>query len=285
MVISKCGKYLVLASLSNNVVIFTKGEEKLGRRTMSKWIHHMTLPQYNFPAATLTIHPKQTNQLVITYTNNKLIVYDMEEFEFLFSAVISSFNRRLRYHINQNLVCNPERTDMWLLQAEREVLCVTRLNNEEVKNGNESGNDSAEEDRDSAGVLLKRHKNQRLLVDANGVAKKKKKKQGGKAAAKKEETTENGQAPADEVVNGTDDAEKVRKLNYSTKVVKEANVSIQQTTFVDRVLTSSSPFFALQHLVHLSWLGEDELVSVELRPEVLLEQLPPTLKLKKYGTG
>lgn len=40
-----------------------------------------------------------------------------------------------------------------------------------------------------------------------------------------------------------------------------------------------------QHLVHLSWLGEDELVSVEISPESLLEQLPPTLKMKKYGTG
>lgn len=44
-------------------------------------------------------------------------------------------------------------------------------------------------------------------------------------------------------------------------------------------------FLSLQHLVHLSWLGDDELVSVQISSESLLEQLPPTLKLKKYGTG
>lgn len=156
MDISKCGKYLVLASLCNNVVIFVRGEEKVGRRTLIKWRHHMTLPQYSFPAATLTIHPRQTQRLTISYTNNKLIEYDMEEFEFLFSAVISDSDRGLRCHITQNVVCDPVKSDSWLLQNEKELLAVTK-----AKGAGETGNaeDSPEEeDADSAGILLKKSK-------------------------------------------------------------------------------------------------------------------------------
>lgn len=180
MEISKCGKYLVLASLCNNVVIFVRGEEKVGRRTMVKWQHHMTLPQYNYPAATLTIHPRETNRLVITYTNNKLIEYDMEEFEFLFSAVISDSDRGLRFHINQNVVCDPEKSDAWLVQNEKELLSVTKA---EGVGENGSAEESPDEDADSAGILVKKSKNDVVVAKAN--------------------------------------------RNYTTRVVKEANVSIE----------------------------------------------------------
>lgn len=179
MEISKCGKYLVLASLCNNVVIFIRGEEKVARRTLVKWRHHMTLPQYNFPAATLTIHPKQTNRLIISYTNNKLIEYDMEEFEFLFSAVISDDDRGLRFHVNQNIVCNPEKEDSWLIQNEKELLSVTKTENAGVENG--SAEDTPDEDGDSAGILLKKSKKERAITSKTS-------------------------------------------KNYSTRVVKEANV-------------------------------------------------------------
>lgn len=41
----------------------------------------------------------------------------------------------------------------------------------------------------------------------------------------------------------------------------------------------------LQHLVHLSWLCEGELVAVDVNPVSLIEQLPPTLKVKKFGVS
>lgn len=180
MEISRCGKYLVLASLCNNVVIFVRGEEKVGRRTLVKWQHHMTLPQYNYPAATLTMHPRKTNRLIISYTNNKLIEYDMDEFEFLFSAVVSDSDRGLRYHVNQNVVCDPEKSDSWLVQNEKELLAVSKV--EGVVGENGSNEDSADEDADSAGILVKKSKNEGAFV----------------AKANK---------------------------NYTTRVVKEANVS------------------------------------------------------------
>lgn len=237
MEISKCGKYLVVASLCNNVVIFVRGEKKVGRRTLIEWRHYMTLPQYNYPAATLTIHPKQTHRLTISYTNHKLIEYDMEEFEFLFSAVIVDSDRGLRCHVNQNVVCDPQKTDSWLVQNEKEVLAVSKGNSQ---NGRSPDEDSADEDIDAAGILIKKAKNELEYV------------------AK-------------------------RNRNYSTRVVKEANVSwFWEESFDQDELTVSFPS---QHLVHLSWLGDDELVSVQISSESLLEQLPPTLKLKKYGTG
>lgn len=238
MEISKCGKYLVVASLCNNVVIFIRGEKKVGRRTLIEWRHHMTLPQYNYPAATLTIHPKQTNRLIISYTNHKLIEYDMDEFEFLFSAVIVDSDRGLRCHVNQNVVCDPLKTDSWLVQNEKEVLAVSKGNSENDRSPDE---DSADEDIDAAGILIKKARNELEYV------------------AK-------------------------RNRNYSTRVVKEANVSgwVRDEEYRTALIYD---FLSLQHLVHLSWLGDDELVSVQISSESLLEQLPPTLKLKKYGTG
>lgn len=140
----------------------------------------MTLPQYNYPAATLTMHPRKTNRLIISYTNNKLIEYDMDEFEFLFSAVVSDSDRGLRYHVNQNVVCDPEKSDSWLVQNEKELLAVSKV--EGVVGENGSNEDSADEDADSAGILVKKSKNEGAFV----------------AKANK---------------------------NYTTRVVKEANVS------------------------------------------------------------
>lgn len=160
MEISKCGKYLVLASLCNNVMIFVRAEEKVGRRTLIKWRHHMTLPQYNYPASTLTIHPRETHRLVVYYTNNKMIEYDMEDLEFLFSAVISDSDRGLGYHVTQSVVCDPAKTDSWLVQNEKEVLAVTKVERGTSENGS-AAEESPDEEVDNAGILLKRRKGER----------------------------------------------------------------------------------------------------------------------------
>jgi hypothetical protein len=39
----------------------------------------------------------------------------------------------------------------------------------------------------------------------------------------------------------------------------------------------------LQHLVHLDWLSDGELIAVEVSPLVFAEKLPPSLKEKRFG--
>lgn len=40
-----------------------------------------------------------------------------------------------------------------------------------------------------------------------------------------------------------------------------------------------------EHFIHFDWLSENELVAVGVNPVTLIEQLPPTLKLKKFGAS
>jgi len=40
-----------------------------------------------------------------------------------------------------------------------------------------------------------------------------------------------------------------------------------------------------QHLLHFEHVGEDEVVAVEVKPVSIEDQLPPSLKQKKFGTG
>lgn len=40
-----------------------------------------------------------------------------------------------------------------------------------------------------------------------------------------------------------------------------------------------------EHFVHLSWLSAKELVAVGVNPVTLIEQLPPTMRQKKFGAA
>lgn len=212
MEVSSCGKYLVLASLCNNVIVYTWSVKKAGKRKAGEWQHHMTLPQYEYPAATISIHPQHTNRLVITYTNSKLIEYDLKEFSFTYSSFIPQRN-----YVNQSLVFEPRLNDVYLVQTEKAITSVTK----KMGGGGDTKNEDESDDEAEVNVF-----------------------------GKKAKRTNDKEAVA------------VDQRNYKRRVIKEA-----------------------KHLLYLTWLDEDELVSVELNPVALLEQLPPTLRLKKYGTG
>lgn len=44
-------------------------------------------------------------------------------------------------------------------------------------------------------------------------------------------------------------------------------------------------YFHFQHLIHLEWLGTNELLAVEVNPIALIEQLPAPLRQKKFGVS
>lgn len=51
---------------------------------------------------------------------------------------------------------------------------------------------------------------------------------------------------------------------------------------VELVFKSKGNF---EHLVDLCWLGENEMVAVGVNPVTLIEQLPSSLKEKRFGVS
>lgn len=227
--ISNCEKFLVIASLCNNVVIFAKHEKKVAGRSLMEWRHHTTLPKYNFPAVTLTIHPK-TRILTVSYANHKLIDYNMDDLQFIHSACLGLTGR---YHINQQVICDPRRDDRLFILNGKELLSI-------IKSEVNTVSTEAINDDPWNGDVIKRPK-----------------KKG-------------------------NDVQLVSSFpsNWSVKIIKEAYVSSNINVGFLYSFDAS-----LQHMVFAAWLGQDELLAIEINAQSVSEQLPPAMILKKYGSG
>lgn len=68
------------------------------------------------------------------------------------------------------------------------------------------------------------------------------------------------------------------KHEKSSKRMKSSSASEETEIFV-RTIKS------YEHLIHLSWLNESEMVVTEVNPNALVEQLPPALRRKLYGVS
>lgn len=63
---------------------------------------------------------------------------------------------------------------------------------------------------------------------------------------------------------------------------KEKDMKWADDIVADLVCKSKSSF---DHLVKVSWLGENELVAIGVNPVTLVEQLPSSLKEKRFGVS
>lgn len=168
MEISKCEKYLVMGSLCNHVVVFYRHEKKVGGRLLMEWRHHMTLPKYNFPAATLTIHPNETRRLTVLYTNNKLIEYNMEDLEFTFSTSVGEIDRGIRYHMNQQVICDPRLDNRLFVLNEKELFCITKSEGNGSSDVDELNEADIKRKRDDAApVTNSRNYSRKTVKEAN----------------------------------------------------------------------------------------------------------------------
>lgn len=66
-----------------------------------------------------------------------------------------------------------------------------------------------------------------------------------------------------------------KKLKGKTSEATDDNV-------VDLVCKSKGSF---EHLVNLCWTGENEMIAVGVNPVTLVEQLPSSLKEKRFGVS
>lgn len=213
MEMSKCEKYLVIASLCKNLIVFFRHEKKIGDRIVMEWRHRVNLPTYTYPIATLTIHSQFTDRLAALYTDGKLIEYNMDKLEIVYSSVVSDF----QCHSPQQIMYDPRADNRMLLLTEKSLFHITTTNA-----------------CDNAVTDIKRKK---------------------------------GSSPS-------------MLRNINSNVIREANVSIKCIYFNSNMLKNQIHF---QHFVFTGWLDDRQLVTVEVNSKVFLEQLPPVLRVKKYG--
>lgn len=76
----------------------------------------------------------------------------------------------------------------------------------------------------------------------------------------------------------SNDSLQQRNVKHAIHTIKKYKVKF---FFLLRTKISSNVF---QHLVHLEWLDNDEMVAVEVNPVSLMEHLPPCLQLNTFGT-
>uniref|UniRef100_A0A182MHI9 Anaphase-promoting complex subunit 4-like WD40 domain-containing protein n=1 Tax=Anopheles culicifacies TaxID=139723 RepID=A0A182MHI9_9DIPT len=77
--VSSCSRYLVCADVASSIVVF--------ERTASKWKRAISLPRYKLPPTAIAIQPDRT-RLAVAFTDQKLFVYDFNEFTFVFSTYL-----------------------------------------------------------------------------------------------------------------------------------------------------------------------------------------------------
>lgn len=78
--ISSCSKFLVLASLCNNISVWN-----LKR---NKWTHAKTLPKHSSPATSIKIRSNNP-VLVVSYSDNKILEYNLDGFFIQFTACLA----------------------------------------------------------------------------------------------------------------------------------------------------------------------------------------------------
>lgn len=80
MAMSSCSKFLVMASLCNNISVWN-----LKR---NKWIHSKTLPRYTRPVTSLNLR-KNSQVLVVAFSDSKILEYNIDGHFIQFSAMLS----------------------------------------------------------------------------------------------------------------------------------------------------------------------------------------------------
>lgn len=69
--------------------------------------------------------------------------------------------------------------------------------------------------------------------------------------------------------------------SQNTKITKTNEHSSDSSNILNYKLKKSITYY--KHFVYSSWLSPDEIVAVSVNPVTLIEQLPPSLKQKKFG--
>jgi U3 small nucleolar RNA-associated protein 4 len=116
--VSKCGKFLIVASLCGGISIwcFKKG----------KFVHERNLPKHKSPVTSMRIH-KSNPKLFVAFSDNKICEYDLEEF--LISESITSGDDPTKNAISH--ICLDPNNSSAIIFNQNNSINVARKNEEE----------------------------------------------------------------------------------------------------------------------------------------------------------
>lgn len=120
---SSCSSFLVLASLCNNISVWTL--------VRNKWTHSKTLPKYGCPATSLNIRRNQPH-LVVAFSDSKLLEYNLDDNCIQFTASLPSKTPDIASVIT-NISLDP-RNDNAIIFCQNNSINVLMKNSEKVSN-------------------------------------------------------------------------------------------------------------------------------------------------------
>lgn len=123
MAVSSCSKYLVLASLCNNVTVWN-----LKR---NKWTHSATLPKYACPATSMNISKNQPT-LILSFSDNKLLEFNLEGNFIQFAAKLQPKSSFVDSAVTN--ICSDPRNPDAIIFCRGNGIQVLEKNSEEVSN-------------------------------------------------------------------------------------------------------------------------------------------------------
>lgn len=120
---SSCSKFLVLSSLCNNITVWN-----LKR---NKWTYAKTLPRYACPATSLSIRKNQP-VLVVSFSDNKLLEFNLDQHFIQFSAMLSSSSSTVDSVVT-NICLDPRNPDAIIFSRSNSIQVLVK-NAENISN-------------------------------------------------------------------------------------------------------------------------------------------------------
>lgn len=119
--VSSCSKFLVLASLCNNVTVWN-----LKR---NKWMHAATLPKYSCPVTSMNLSSNQST-MIISFSDNKILEYNLTGHFIQFSAILQPKSSIVDSAVIN--ICSDPRNPDALIFCRDNAIHVLEKNAEEV---------------------------------------------------------------------------------------------------------------------------------------------------------
>ncbi|KAG5680448.1 hypothetical protein PVAND_009956 [Polypedilum vanderplanki] len=114
LTISNCSKYLIFASLYNNVSVWTLKKKK--------YTHVKNLPKHICPATALKLHNSKP-YLLVAYANNRIIEFNLEELYIQFSPYLAEDSSR---HAILDICIDPENPDAIIFSQKNSINIIKR---------------------------------------------------------------------------------------------------------------------------------------------------------------
>lgn len=120
LLVSSCGKYLIVADTTSNILVFVWNQKK------NEWFNHCKLPKYKNPPTSMNIHPLTSN-LVVVYSDSKIVEYDVSKKHFTqFSRNLENSNWKSRAYPIRNVTFDPRSEDVIILQDDSNIIVINK---------------------------------------------------------------------------------------------------------------------------------------------------------------